>query len=32
LAENEKFPPLLINPEEGIYIWGVVTHIIHSAL
>ncbi len=32
LAENVKFPPLLINPEEGIYIWGVVTHIIHSAL
>ena len=32
LAENQEFPPLLVNPEEGIYIWGVVTHIIHTAV
>jgi DNA polymerase V len=32
LAENQDFPPLLVNPEEGVYIWGVITHIIHAAV
>ncbi|CAA7619909.1 DNA polymerase V, subunit D [Magnetospirillum sp. LM-5] len=24
--ENPEFPPLVINPEEGVMIWGVVTY------
>ncbi len=30
MPENPEFPPILVNPENGIYIWGVVTNIIHS--
>lgn len=29
-AENEEFQPIKVNPEAGIYIWGVVTNSIHS--
>lgn len=32
LAENREFPPIPVDPEEGVYIWGVVTHIIHTAV
>ena len=30
LPENPKYPPIEINPETGIYIWGVVTNVIHA--
>ena len=29
-AENSNFPPLFITPETNIYIWGVVTSVIHT--
>ncbi|MBS0350642.1 MAG: translesion error-prone DNA polymerase V autoproteolytic subunit [Proteobacteria bacterium] len=32
MPENPEFSPILVNPENGITIWGVVTHIIHSTL
>jgi DNA polymerase V len=30
LPENEKYSPIDVNPETGVYIWGVVTNVIHS--
>ena len=30
VAENSHYPPLLVNPETGLLVWGVVTHVIHS--
>ena len=30
LPENEEFPPIEVKPENEIYIWGVVTNVIHS--
>jgi len=30
IAENKDFPPIEINPEIGVYIWGVVTQVIRS--
>lgn len=29
-AENAEFPPIKVNPEAGVHIWGVVTNSIHS--
>lgn len=29
LAGNPAYPPLPINPESGVTIWGVVTYVIH---
>lgn len=28
--ENDKYQPIAINEEEGVYIWGVVTSVIHE--
>jgi DNA polymerase V len=30
VPENDNFQPIAVNPENGIYIWGVVIHVIHS--
>lgn len=30
LPENPKYSPIEINPETGVYIWGVVTNVIHA--
>lgn len=30
MPENDDFQPIAVNPENGIYIWGVVIHVIHS--
>lgn len=30
LPANKKYPPIIINNETDFYIWGVVTHVIHS--
>ena len=30
VAENTRYPPLPIDPEAGLTVWGVVTHVIHS--
>ncbi|GAB3669017.1 translesion error-prone DNA polymerase V autoproteolytic subunit [Hymenobacter agri] len=30
VAENSRYPPLPVNPETGLLVWGVVTHVIHS--
>lgn len=30
IAENTKYPPIEIQPDDHIHIWGVVTHTIHS--
>lgn len=30
MPENDDFQPIAVNPENGIYIWGVVVHVIHS--
>jgi DNA polymerase V len=30
VAENSRYPPLPVNPETGLVVWGVVTHVIHS--
>lgn len=30
LAENPRYPPIDINDEQNLYIWGVVVHAIHS--
>jgi DNA polymerase V len=30
VAENTSYPPVAINPETGLLVWGVVTHVIHS--
>lgn len=30
MPENEDFEPIEINPDEDIYIWGVVTKVIHA--
>ena len=29
MPENDKYPPITINEEQGVYIWGVVTNVIH---
>ncbi|MFT3742445.1 MAG: translesion error-prone DNA polymerase V autoproteolytic subunit [Gammaproteobacteria bacterium] len=31
MPENTAFQSILVNPEQGVHIWGVVTHIIHAA-
>lgn len=30
MPENESFPPIEVNPEQEIYIWGIVTNVIHA--
>ena len=30
VAENSRYPPLPVNPDTGLLVWGVVTHVIHS--
>lgn len=30
VAENARFPPVPVNTEAGLVVWGVVTHVIHS--
>jgi DNA polymerase V len=30
LAENPRYPPIDINDEQNLHIWGVVVHAIHS--
>jgi DNA polymerase V len=30
IPENKDFSPILVNPENGVFIWGVVRHVIHS--
>ena len=30
VAENARYPPLRIETEAGLQVWGVVTHVIHS--
>ena len=30
VPENPEFSAIAINPENGVYIWGVVRHVIHS--
>jgi DNA polymerase V len=30
VAENARYPPLPINRDTGLTVWGVVTHVIHS--
>ncbi|MFT3742436.1 MAG: translesion error-prone DNA polymerase V autoproteolytic subunit [Gammaproteobacteria bacterium] len=30
MPENPNFTPITVDPEQGVYIWGVVTHIIHA--
>ena len=30
VAENPGYAPLPVNPEAGLVVWGVVTHVIHS--
>jgi len=30
MPENTAYQPIQINPETGIYIWGVVTQVIHA--
>jgi DNA polymerase V len=30
VAENEEYPPIIIDQELSLHIWGVVTHSIHS--
>ena len=30
VAENSRYPPLPVNSETGLLVWGVVTHVIHS--
>ena len=30
VAENARYPPVPINPEAGVLVWGVVTHVIHT--
>jgi DNA polymerase V len=30
VAENTRYPPLPINHEAGLVVWGVVTHVIHA--
>ena len=29
-AENDEFGPIILNPETGTHIWGVVTNVIHA--
>ena len=30
VAENARYPPLPVDPDAGLVVWGVVTHVIHS--
>ena len=30
VAENTRYPPVLVNSEVGLVVWGVVTHVIHA--
>lgn len=30
MPENPEYPPIEVHPEQGLEIWGVVTHVIHS--
>ena len=30
VAENARYPPVPINPDTGLVVWGVVTHVIHA--
>ena len=30
VAENARYPPVAVNPETGLLVWGVVTYVIHS--
>lgn len=30
VAENACYPPLSVNPEVGLVVWGVATHVIHA--
>jgi len=30
IPENEQFSIIPVDPEEGVYIWGVVAHVIHT--
>jgi DNA polymerase V len=30
VAENARYAPLPIDPDAGLLVWGVVTHVIHS--
>ncbi|MDO7846370.1 translesion error-prone DNA polymerase V autoproteolytic subunit [Hymenobacter sp. M29] len=30
VAENVRYAPVAVNQEDGLFVWGVVTHVIHS--
>ena len=30
VAENARYPPVPVNPDTGLVVWGVVTHVIHA--
>lgn len=30
LPENDQYPPILLNPEDELVIWGVVAHVLHA--
>ncbi len=30
VAENDQYPPIRINAEQGVEIFGVVTHVLHG--
>ncbi|WP_310393937.1 translesion error-prone DNA polymerase V autoproteolytic subunit [Hymenobacter sp.] len=30
VAENARYPPLAVGEEQGLAVWGVVTHVIHA--
>ena len=29
-AENEKYPPIRVTPDNDFVVWGIVTHVIHK--
>ena len=30
VAENARYPPVAVDPDAGLVVWGVVTHVIHA--
>jgi SOS-response transcriptional repressor LexA len=30
VAENKKFPPIVVREDQEFLVWGIVTHCIHS--